>query len=171
MSNLFSIGEYVARRMDGKVGKVMRMEPNSTDIPGGDWIYYVQFDPRDKSDDNPDGTWAGTEAAWQRRDSLHAHVETESQDCDGRYTSGRVEEMTLQERCDQFGDLHFKERVLANVVSLHAEQGTLTVTEHGLEWREQTEEGYRATDVEWCEDDCSEERPWQRDHRAEAMGY
>lgn len=101
--------------------------------------------------------------------TLHAHVETDSRDCDGRYTGGHVLEMTLQERCDAMGDLHFKDRVLASVVSLHSD-GTLTVSEDGMSWHERTDEGYRDAEVRWCEDDC-EDASWQRDHRAEEMGY
>ena len=101
---------------------------------------------------------------------LHAHMTSASRDCDGDYTAGHVYEMTTQEKADQFSDLVFKDRVLANVVSLHG-YGTLTVTPEGIEWREDTEEGYRAVDVRWCEDECPEERSWQRDHRAEAAGY
>ena len=77
--------------------------------------------------------------------------------------------MTLEERCDAMGDLHFKDRVLSGTVSLHAD-GTLNVYPDGLFWREDTEEGYRAIDVRWCEDDC-DEASWQRDHTAERMGY
>jgi hypothetical protein len=165
MDYKFSVGEYVARRIDGKVGKVIRTQEYD-----GAPLYYVQFDVRDKSEDNPDGTWAGTEAAWRRRDTLHAHVETESRDCDGRYTGGRVEEMTLEERCDAFGDLRFKDRVMAGVVTIHG-NGELKVTPFSLEWHEITDEGYRAADVRWCEDECSDTRTWQRDHSAEAAGY
>jgi hypothetical protein len=165
MSALFSVGEYVARRFDGKVGKVMRMERYDDQ-----WLYYVQFDVRDKTEDNPDGTWAGTEQAWRRRDTLHAHADRRSRDCDGDYSAGNVYEMTLEERCDAFGDLRFKERVMGSVVSLHG-YGTLTVKPEGMDWDEQTEEGFVAVAVEWCEDECSDTRSWQRDHRAEAMGY
>lgn len=100
---------------------------------------------------------------------LHAHVETDSRDCDSRYTGGHVLEMTTQERADAFPELTFKDRVLVGVVSLSGD-GLLTVTEDGLSWHEQTEEGYRTAEVRWCEEDC-EEASWQRDHTAEAAGY
>jgi hypothetical protein len=164
MEQQFSVGEYVERVIDGKVGRVKRAEPGVADAEG-DFYFYVQFDERDKDD-----VWAGTTQAWRRHYRLHAHVSTNSRDCDGDYSGGHVDEMTTQERCDQFGDLHFKERVLGNVVSLHGE-GTAEISPSGIHWREQTDEGYRAADVEWCEDECESERPWQRDHRAEAMGY
>ena len=161
MEPKFSVGEWVERIMDGAVGVVRRMEQWDND-----WVFYVDTDPQRPREDN---VWAGTTSAWTRHFRWHAHVETDSADCDGRYTSGRIDEMTLQERCDQFGDLHFKERILGNAVTLHG-HGTLTVTPDGLSWHEQTEEGYRANEVRWCEEDC-EGRTWQRDHRAESMGY
>ena len=164
MEQQFSVGEYVARRFDGKVGVVKRVQPGVGDAEG-DFYFYVQFDPRDAED-----IWAGTTGAWKRRDTLHAHVRTSSRDCDGDYSGGHVVDMILEERCDQFGDLHFRERVLGNIVTLHG-HGTLKVTPEGLDWHEDTEEGYRAADVTWCENDCEVERPWRRDHRAESMGY
>jgi hypothetical protein len=101
---------------------------------------------------------------------LHAHITTASRDCDGDYSGGHVAEMTTLEKADEFADLHFKERVLGNVVTLHG-HGTLTVRPGGLSWNEQTDEGYRAAEVRWCEEGCEGERSWQRDHRAEEMGY
>jgi hypothetical protein len=97
-------------------------------------------------------------------------VETDTADCDGRYTAGHVTEMTLEERCDLFGDIFFKERVIGSTVNLHG-HGTLTVKPEGVEWREQTDEGYRHVEVTWCEEECSDTRTWKRDHRAESMGY
>ena len=161
MSAEFSVGEWVERIWDGKVGVVKKTQEYNEDL-----IYYVNF-PEDRTDE----VWAGNTGAWRRHFRWHAHVSSNSRDCDGSYSGGHVIEMTLQERCDQFGDLHFKERVLASTVSLIADHGTLEVTEHGLSWHEQTEEGYRASEVVWCEDDCPDERSWQRDHRAEAAGY
>lgn len=162
-SPAFSVGEYVTRSIDRKFGQVKKVQWHN-----GTWIFYVFFDDADKTEDNPDGWWGGLAQAWKRQ-NLHAHVDTGSRDCDGTYSGGHVEQMTLEERCDSMGDLHFKDRVLAGVVSLHG-TGRLKVTPEGLEWFEQTDEGYRAADVRWCEDDC-EEASWQRDHRAEEMGY
>ena len=160
MEQQFSIGEYVERKVDGQIGVIRKVEPWD-----GDYVFYVDFDGRNREED----LWAGTTPAWKRMD-LHAHVETDSADCDGRYTSGRVEEMTLEERCDQFWDLHFKERILGNTVSFHG-TGTVEVSPSGLHWYEQTDEGYRRVDVEWCEQDCDDVRSWQRDHSAEKAGY
>jgi hypothetical protein len=102
--------------------------------------------------------------------TLHAHVTQESRDCDGRYTSGLVYEPTIDERADDFGDLHFKQRVIGYAINLHAEEGTLAVTPDGAIWHEMTEEGYVRSETRWCEDDCKE-ASWQRDHSAEAAGY
>lgn len=159
----FSIGEYVERRTDGQVGIV-----RGTETFNGDILYRVELLRRGY--DKDDNTVLGSEQAWRRHHRLHAHVSTSSADCDGTYSGGQVYEMTLQERCDMFGDFAFRERVLGSVVNLHG-HGRMDVTPDGIEWREQTEEGYRAAEVRWCEDDCPEERSWQRDHRAEAAGY
>ena len=103
-------------------------------------------------------------------DNLHAHVETESQDCDSRYTGFCVDEMTTPERNETFPDLVFKGRVIAGIISVHA-YGTLTVTPEGVTWSESTEEGYRRVEVTWCRDTCHGLLSWHRDHAAEAAGY
>ena len=164
MEQQFSVGEWVERRMDGKVGKIKRVG-----VYNDDYSYAVDLDP---SRPEKDDVWSGTTAAWRRAFRVHAHVETSSRDCDGTYTAGHVMELTLEERCDQFGDLHFKDRVMASIVTIHG-HGTLTVTPSRLSWHEQTEEGYRAAEVRWCEDDCPEAgwKSWHRDHSAEAAGY
>ena len=101
--------------------------------------------------------------------NLHAHVETESRDCDGMYTSGYVAAMTTLERNEEFSDLVFKDRVITGIISVHA-YGTLTVTPDGVTWGESTEEGYRRVEATWCSDTCPGSS-WQRDHTAEAAGY
>jgi hypothetical protein len=78
--------------------------------------------------------------------------------------------MTFEEQTEQFGDLIFKDRVVTDVINLHG-HGRLDVTPAGVSWYEDTDEGYRASSVTWCEDECGPESPWQRDHRAESMGY
>lgn len=100
---------------------------------------------------------------------LHAHVETDARDCDGQYSQGYVLEKTTLERADDLGDYSFKTRVLASTVNL-ASTGVLHVTEESLSRSEQTDEGYRAANVRWCEDECDDERTW-RDHTAEREGY
>lgn len=169
MQQQFSVGEWVERIFDGQVGVVKRVQPGVGDAEG-DFYFYVDLDPHRRVKAADEDLWAGTTGAWRRHYRWHAHVTTSSRDCDGDYSGGHVDEMTLEERCDQFGDLHFRERVAMNVVSLHGE-GTLTVSSTGVHWHEQTEEGYRAADVRWCEEDCPDERSWQRDHSAERAGY
>ena len=102
--------------------------------------------------------------------NLHAHVETESQDCDSRYTGGRVDEMTTEEVNEEFPEMVFKDRVVADIIFLHG-YGTLTVTPEKVTWNESTEEGYRWVEVTWCRDNCSGLVSWHRDHAAEAAGY
>ena len=102
--------------------------------------------------------------------NLHAHIETESQDCDSRYSQGRVAEMTTEEKGETFSDLVFKDRVITGIISVHG-YGTMTVTPEKVTWNESTEEGYRWAEVTWCNDTCSGLASWQRDHAAEAAGY
>jgi hypothetical protein len=162
----FSIGEYVQRKFDGAIGVVKRVHPYEEDF-----VYYVELDPATPgSEFAEDRIWAGTREAWTRFFRMHAHMSSQSRDCDGDYSHGHVYEMTLAERTDQFGEITFKERVMGSTVSLHG-TGELRVSPLGLEWHEDTEEGYRRVSVTWCEDECPHERSWQRDHRAEAMGY
>lgn len=156
----FIVGEYVERVMDGAVGVVTEVQ----DYDGGH-VYKVDLGRV------PGDEWIGTPDAWRPHHTVHAHVITRSRDCDGEYRSGHTVTLTSEERCDQFGDLTFKERVISSIISVHAEDGSLTVRPHAVEWHEPTDEGYRASSVEWCEDDCADGRSWQRDHRAEAMGY
>lgn len=109
--------------------------------------------------------------------TLHAHVSTASSDCDGPFYREYVESLNDDERAEagkpfnDFHDLHFKERVMGNIVSFHAIDGIMSVNPDGFTWREPTEEGYRSADVRWCTDDCDESAAWQRDVFAEQMGY
>lgn len=103
---------------------------------------------------------------------FHAHVQTVSRDCDGEYRSGHTTDvMTVEEMLDAHGDYLFKKRVASWVVDLNSD-GLLTVTEDGLDWRQSTEEGYRTTDVTWCEDEgCVDQQSYWRDMTAERAGY
>lgn len=113
--------------------------------------------------------------------NLHAHVSTASVDCDGPLYRDYVTELNDDERAEHerqngvndFHDLHFKERVLGNHVSFHPlGKVEVEVTEGGFSMRERTDEGYRAADVTWCEDEeCDPHAASQRDVYAEAMGY
>ena len=82
--------------------------------------------------------------------ALHAHIHFESRDCDGQYEHDRDEGMTAEEKASDFGDLEFKRRMAETIMSIVAENGTLTVREGYVEWRESTEEGYRYAIAEWC---------------------
>lgn len=111
--------------------------------------------------------------------SLHAHITTESADCDGRHGYDYVEimnkhevsEFILKDGVNDFSDYMFKERILGRVVSFHAD-AVIKTTENGFDYHEPTDEGYTATEVLWCEDeDCD---PWMTtsyDQFAEAAGY
>lgn len=106
--------------------------------------------------------------------NLHAHVSTASADCDGPMYRDYVAEMNSNERDDdQYGDLVFKERMLGNRVSFHTEyEVSVTVKAGGFVTHEQTDEGYRSSDVTWCEDEtCDPNAYRQRDVFAERMGY
>jgi len=110
---------------------------------------------------------------------LHAHVEAESADCDGRYSRDYILQMWDDEKSDEMGDLRFEARVIGDVVST-IYPGHLTVTpaseseeiEAMLEWEAATEEGFEAKVVRFCRDTCDLDEPsTQRDHSAEAAGY
>lgn len=103
---------------------------------------------------------------------MHAHINKRSRDCDGEYRSGYTMPMTHEEsQAESFGEIDFKQRILTSEVSVYAEEAVLAVSREGLEWHEITDEGYRETSVRWCEDDCVDEKAWQRDLSAEAAGY
>lgn len=115
--------------------------------------------------------------------SLHAHVATASSDCDGPMYRDFIEQPNDLEIAEHnegeargynnFADLHFKERVLGNHVSMHSEYGVeVKVTRDGFRSHEVTDEGYRQAEVRWCEDPgCDPEERGQRDVFAEMMNY
>lgn len=162
MNQEFLIGEWVERRTDGAIGIVIGVEQYD-----GEYLFRVRLQ---RSGDPTLNEVLGTTAAWDHYHRVHAHVVWSSADCDGRYSGGRVEHPVSTERTNQFGDLHFKERLLGDVVSFHR-HGTVTVTPDGFTWHCDTDEGHEHTVVEWCEDEGCDDKRWQRDHRAEAMGY
>jgi hypothetical protein len=112
--------------------------------------------------------------------SRHAHVSSESADCDGRYSRSHVVHMNADEIRESwqdendFSEINFRERVLGSVVSLttftEGQEGSVTITEHGFTYSRPTDEGYESVEVTWCEDDCDDASTY-RDHRAESMGY
>lgn len=165
MGNAFLVGEYVERKSDGLRGKVVEI-----DTFQGEFAYKVDLG-RPPMEGHQDDCWWGTEEAWRRALKIHAHVDTRSADCDGTYDKGYVDIPTTVERVSEFGELEFKERVMVSVVSLHAEHATLEITATGLSWSQPTEEGYVNTSVRWCEDEYCDRSSYQRDYRAESMGY
>lgn len=111
--------------------------------------------------------------------NLHAHIATGTSDCDGpMYRDYTVflndEEKAEHERQDgvnDFHDLHFKSRILGDMVSFSPFVAVkVEVTTHGFTASEETEEGFRHCEVTWCEHECGESYS-QRDIYAEMMGY
>lgn len=112
--------------------------------------------------------------------TLHAHVESESADCDGRYSRTYVmERHSFTQSEDEFIG-----HVLDMTVSTDAEDGTLKVTQSDVrrpglgrycypvfEWSQSTEEGFSHVKVTFCLDDDADTPATQRDHSAEAAGY
>lgn len=114
--------------------------------------------------------------------TLHAHVSTASSDCDGPMYRDYVTELNSDEIAsheaaeargyNDFHDLEFKARVLANAVSFHADDAEIHVFPEGFRYSEPTDEGYRSQEVRWCEDEsCDPNSYSQRDVYAEMMGY
>jgi hypothetical protein len=110
--------------------------------------------------------------------NIHAHVESESADCDGRYsrTYTYTPEVWISEESD------FIAWVLTMTVDTSAEGGRLEITQDTLghdgqelpmfEWSQPTEEGFIAKAVRFCtEPGCADAPATQRDHSAEAAGY
>lgn len=108
---------------------------------------------------------------------MHAHVEWESQDCDGVLSGSYVMKMTDEETSSEWGEIEFQDRVVAYLVNVHALSGTLTVSQEDdtpvIEWSESTDEGGRCSRaVFWEDGDCPEpHKSTFRDHRAEVAGY
>lgn len=111
--------------------------------------------------------------------TLHAHVASETADCDGRMggntiivlNEGEIAEFYEKDGVNDFHEFMFKERVLGSVVSFDADS-VLKFTKDGFEYHEPTDEGYCAADVYWCEEEGCD--PWMRtsyDKYAEAAGY
>jgi hypothetical protein len=77
---------------------------------------------------------------------LIGNYSSEERDCDGKHVAEHVYRMTDKEKTEQFGDLNFMYRIVSNMVSVHAQKGTLTITQQDgqprAEWQERTEEGY-----------------------------
>jgi hypothetical protein len=111
---------------------------------------------------------------------LHAHIDRTATDCDGRLDQSYVVTMLDSEVENQFGDIEFHNRVVAQFVNTYSilSTGSLEVTRldvgtHDVkfEWSEGTEEGYVMVTGRFCIDECDDSEFSQRDHTAEAMGY
>ena len=163
MNELFIVGEWVERRWDKTIGIVRSIERYDDEV-----FYYVELQRLGFAPE--DNTVVGSEGAWQRHHRVHAHVSTRSRDCDGEQSRGHTAELTDEERCDSFGDLSFKNGVIANAITIHG-YGTLEVEPEYVDWHEETDEGSRWTNIQWCEEACGEIRPWFRDLEAEKAGY
>lgn len=113
--------------------------------------------------------------------ALHAHLSTASVDCDGpmyhdwimSLSEAEIAEHREADGVNDFHDIHFKERVLAGLVSFHPLQSLrVEITEHGIECHETTDEGHRHAEARWCTDeDCDPDTRSQRDVYAEMAGY
>lgn len=116
--------------------------------------------------------------------SLHAHVSTASVGCDGPMYHDYVvvpndDEFTESERANgvnDFSEIHFRQRVLSNCVSVYAvgSGGCKVEIEPSGDfmWHEGTDEGYRSGEAWFCDDDyCDTGQRSQRDVYAERMGY
>lgn len=101
---------------------------------------------------------------------MHAHVSTESRDCDGKYER----QYTRKPRAGQTDDDFRADTLWALLpIDLGPESDPVRVmfTRFGFDFTEPTEEGYRAVDVTWCTDDDADQPARYRDHTAESMGY
>jgi len=97
----------------------------------------------------------------------HIHKSTESQDCDGRYSSEYVVGYDVDNDVEWYLALGFS-------VSEHSNVTKCDLDSEGLwsaEIHTPTEEGYRWAYLRECEDECDEADSSYRDHRAEEMGY
>lgn len=112
--------------------------------------------------------------------TLHAHVSTASADCDGpiyrsyvaTYNRAETAEHESAQGVNDFSDIHFMQRVMMNHCSPFAvRQMRVTLDETGVEWHEDTEEGYRNGEIRWCRDDCDTDETGYRDVYAERAGY
>lgn len=100
---------------------------------------------------------------------FHAHVESESRDCDGRY-SGRWT-VGLDNNFDGREDIINYLNEFYVYESGQVEAGNDADGRYGWESHEPTEEGYRSVWVTYCTDAHCTSESEARDHSAEAAGY
>lgn len=173
----FQIG-HVISRMSGTRFSVARCTCHSPLQ-----LAYVFGDPQREEWMHVDGTYA---------EMRHVHIERESEDCDGRYSRGRIMTIPsvrpdalfpewLHPMCRDKTEPDFDDLwryVLAHIPPHDAysesEEATIKVTQGRVVWNKRTDEGgewgeaYVCPDA-WCADD--EHYSYFRDHTAEAAGY
>lgn len=94
---------------------------------------------------------------------IHAHVERNSQDCDGRYSQTAVYVADDDQTDDAFRQWAF---------DLFSHGATVSGTGgHNFYTFCYTEEGYLSNDVVFCTEDDTDEPGTFRDYTAEAAGY
>lgn len=105
---------------------------------------------------------------------LHAHLDWESRDCDGRYSGTSATVINPDE-----SEYDFEIRMLGSRISWPSSyEGPVEISLHVLESgkhqivsRQDTEEGYSNAAITFCEDECDVGKTGFRDYTAESMGY
>lgn len=104
---------------------------------------------------------------------IHAHIEVESRDCDGKYEHMWV--VVSEDGQDDLAFIQYITGLYANPYAIDSEQRVHSALLGDGDIRmvvtEPTEEGYRSTDITFCHDECDTTERGHRDHMAEAAGY
>jgi hypothetical protein len=105
--------------------------------------------------------------------TAHAHVSTYSRDCDGAHGNEYVALMNDSERVSEWPELDFMQRILSGQATLHPEfVCTVKIEKEGFSVSEQTDEGFRSSEVRWCwDEDCDPDAGSVYDQYAEMSGY
>lgn len=161
----FIVGEYIQKRDDEVLATVLTCEQTTDN--NTTTIYRVAVEGALGYDQYV----FATEYTWMPY-VPHAHITRRSRDCDGEYVHELTVMPTDEERCNIFGDMEFKQRMISESISITGFGGTLEIDGDTFTWYEKTEEGHVRVDGEWCYD-CSEtnKSPSFRDLAAEAAGY
>ena len=159
----FIVGEYVQQRDDGVLATVLTCE-ETHNYPT---LYRVEVE----------GALGyekyvfATEHSWMPY-VPHAHITHRSRDCDGVYEHDLVVMPTDEERCNIYGDMEFKRRMISEAISISGFGGTLDLEGDTFSWYEKTEEGYVQVSGQWCYDCGETDKSYSfRDFTAEAAGY
>lgn len=160
---MFIVGEYIQKRDEELLAIVLTCESVDSAAP----IYRVEIEGAL----GYDRYVFATEYTWKPY-VPHAHITRRSRDCDGEYVSEFTMKPTEVERCNIFGDMQFKRRVISEEISIFGFGGTLDFEGDTFTWYEKTEEGYIRIEGEWCDDCDDADKPSSfRDLAAEAAGY